>query len=232
MLSDLMKVFGRVVERFKRRVYGRTFVCPVCHLELAFADLDGDGLAVCPLCGAVLSVEAPYGHPVPVVMDMEIYRDQPKLRLHPLASHLPIGLFPFALLGALLLLGASLVGAELPAAVGSLIERTTLLLLGLSVCLAPLAIAAGFRDWRRRYAARPYRIITLKLVLSGAFVALGGVALALHASGAVFSPADGMLAAASPVQVAAAAVYVVTLALALIAVATLGHVGGNLVFGK
>jgi hypothetical protein len=232
MLADLMKLFGKVVERFKRRAYGRTFVCPVCHLELAFADLDGNGLAVCPVCGAVLSVEAPYGHPVPVVLDMEIYRTQPKLRLHPLASHLPIGLFPFALLGALVLLAASVARVGLAPGTGSVIERATLLLLGLSVCLSPLTIAAGFWDWRRRYAGRPYRIITLKLVFSGAFVALGAAALALHASGAVFSRATGMLAAASPLQTLAAAAYFAALALGMVAVSTLGHVGGNLVFGK
>lgn len=241
MLADLMKLFGKVVERCKRRAYGRTFVCPVCHLELSFADLDGHGLAVCPVCGAVLSVEAPYGHPVPVVMDMEINRAQPKLRLHPLASHLPIGLFPFALLGACVLLVLSLAGAPADRVLAALgaspgaaatIERATLLLLGASVLFSPLTIAAGFWDWQHRYGGRPYRIIRLKLVFSGAFVALGAAALALHASGAVFSAQTGLLAAASPLQALASAAYFAALGLAMIAIATLGHVGGNLVFGK
>jgi len=241
MLADLMRVFGRIVERFKRRAYGRTFVCPVCHLELSFADLDAHGLAVCPVCGAVLSVEAPYGHPVPVVMGMEIERAQPKARLHPLAAHLPIGLFPFALLGALALLAFTAGGATalrvLEALGGSAsalatIERVTLLLLAVSVVLSPLTIAAGYWDWRHRYGGRPYRIIRLKLVFSGAFVALGAAALALHASGAVFSASTGLVAGGSPLHALAALAYFATLALAMVVVATLGHVGGNLVFGK
>jgi uncharacterized membrane protein len=241
MLADLMKASGRIVKRFKKRAYGRTFVCPVCHLELSFADLDTHGLAVCPLCGAVLSVEAPYGHPVPVVMDMEIHRAQPKARLHPLAAHLPIGLFPFALLGALVLLGFSAAGGAAvrvlealggSAATVATLERATLLLLGLSVLLSPLTIAAGYWDWRHRYGGRPYRIIRLKLAFSGAFVALGVVALALHASGAVFSAQTGLLTGASPLHALAAAAYFAALAAGMIAIATLGHVGGNLVFGK
>jgi hypothetical protein len=241
MLADLMKLFGRMVERCKRLAYGRTFVCPVCHLELSFADLDAHGLAVCPVCGAVLSVEAPYGHPVPVVMDMEIHRAQPKLRLHPLASHLPVGLFPFALLGALALLPFSVAGGTAlrllealggSAATVATLERATLLLLGLSVCLSPLTIAAGVWDWRHRYGNRPYRVIRLKLVFSAAFVLLGGAALALHVSGAVFSPATGLLSGASPAQALAAVAYFTALGLGMIAIATLGHVGGNLVFGK
>jgi len=241
MLADLMRLFGRVVERCKRLAYGRTFICPVCHLELSFADLDGNGLAVCPLCGAVLSVEAPYGHPVPVVMDMEILRAQPKLRLHPLASHLPIGLFPFALLGALALLAFSVAGGTAlrvlealggSAATVAMLERVTLLLLAVSVVFSPLTIAAGIWDWRHRYGKRPYRIIRLKLVFAAAFVALGAAALALHASGAVFSPATGLLAGAAPLQAVAAAAYFAALGLGTIAIATLGHVGGNLVFGK
>jgi uncharacterized membrane protein len=241
MLADLMKLFGRIVERFKKRAYGRTFVCPVCHLELSFADLDAHGLAVCPVCGAVLSVEAPYGHPVPVVMDMEINRAQPKARLHPLAAHLPVGLFPFALLGALALLAFSAAGGTAlrvlealggSAATLATLERVTLLLLGLSVALSPLTIAAGYWDWRHRYGSRPYRIIRLKLAFSGAFVALGAVALALHASGAVFSPSTGLVAGGSPLHALAALSYFAALALGMIVIATLGHVGGNLVFGK
>jgi hypothetical protein len=230
MIKDLMDIAGRAVRPFKRRAYGRTFVCPVCHLELAFADVDGNGLAVCPVCGAVISLEAPYGHAVPVVVDMEIHRAQPKLRLHPMASHLPVGLFPVACLGAGVLLVASLLApAAWPTA---LIERATLLVLALAVFLSPLTIAAGVSDWRRRYGGRPYRIIRLKLAFSACFVVLGGLAVALHASGAVFSPATGLIAAASPLGVLAAVAYFATLAVNLVVVGTLGHVGGNLVFGR
>ncbi len=224
-----MRIAGRVIEKSKRRAYGRTFVCPVCHLELSFADLDGSGLVVCPVCGAVLSVEAPYGHAVPVVLDMEIRRAQPKLRLHPLASHIPIGLFPLALLGASLLLLAPLVGLALP---GGVIERATLLLLLLAVGLSPLTAAAGLWDWWHRFGRRPYRVIRLKIACSIAFVALGAVALALHVSGAVFSPVTGLVDGSTPLHVLAAVGYFVVLALESIVVATLGHVGGNLVFGK
>jgi uncharacterized membrane protein len=193
------------------------------------------------VCGAVLSVEAPYGHPVPVVMDMEVNRAQPKARLHPLAAHLPVGLFPFALLGALVLVAFSAAGGTAlrvlealggSAATLATLERVTLLLLGLSVLLSPLTIAAGYWDWRHRYGARPYRIIRLKLAFSAAFVALGVVALALQASGAVFSASTGLLAAGSPLHALAAAAYFAALALGMIVIATLGHVGGNLVFGK
>ncbi|MGE5236730.1 MAG: hypothetical protein ACM3O7_10300 [Acidobacteriota bacterium] len=240
MVKDLMNVAGKAVEPFKRRAYGRTFVCPVCHLELAFADVNGDGLVVCPLCGAVIHLEAPYGHPVPVVLDMEIHRVQPKLRLHPLASHLPIGLFPLALAGALVLFLASLVGRPagrlLVAVVGpsgpAVLERTILLLLVLAVGLSPLTIGAGLWDWFHRYGRRPYRIIRLKIVASIAFVVLGTTAIILQASGAVFSPITGLVDGSSPLHVVLAAAYLGALALGMVAVATLGHIGGNLVFGK
>jgi hypothetical protein len=240
MIRDLMKLSGRAVEPFKRRAYGRTFVCPVCHLELAWADADGNGLVVCPVCGAVISFEAPYGHAVPVVLDMEINRFQPKLRVHPVASHFPVGLFPLALLGAGLLLLASLLQSPLASVLAGgeltraalLLERATLVVLLLAVGLSPIAIAAGLWDWWRRYGLRSYRVIRLKIAFSIAFFVLGGAAFALHASGAVFSSSTGLLSASSPLHLAAAVAYFALLALATVVVATLGHVGGNLVFGK
>ncbi len=66
------------------------------------------------MCGVVIDVEEVYGHAVPVVLDVEVHRPQPKLRIHPLATHLPIGLYPFAVLGAGLLLLASILGPSLP----------------------------------------------------------------------------------------------------------------------
>jgi hypothetical protein len=240
MIRDLIDMGGRAVEPFKRRAYGRTFVCPVCHLELAFADVNGDGLVVCPVCGAVIHLEAPYGHAVPVVLDMEIRRDQPKLRLHPVASHVPIGLFPLAFAGAIGLLAASLLGATatrlVVAVAGSagpaVVERAVLLLLLLAVGLSPLTVAAGLWDWFHRYGRRPYRIIRLKIVFSIAFVVLGATAVLLQASGAVFSPVTGLVDGSSPLHMFAAVAYFTVLALGMVVVATLGHVGGNLVFGK
>ena len=101
MIDDARKLIGRFTEAFTRWFYGPTFRCPVCHFVLATVDADGNRVLVCPVCGAVLEIEEVYGHVVPVVMEMEILRPQPKARLHPLATHLPIGLFPFALLGHL-----------------------------------------------------------------------------------------------------------------------------------
>ena len=51
MTTDPRALVGRVTKRFKRRFWGRTFRCPVCHLELSVHDLDENGLVVCPLCG-------------------------------------------------------------------------------------------------------------------------------------------------------------------------------------
>ena len=40
MLADIMKQVGKVIGRFKDQWYGRTFYCPVCHLELSEHDVD------------------------------------------------------------------------------------------------------------------------------------------------------------------------------------------------
>jgi len=58
MLGDLRKLTQKVAERFKRRFYGRTFFCPVCHLELAVVDAGDNRLMVCPVCGVVIDVES------------------------------------------------------------------------------------------------------------------------------------------------------------------------------
>jgi len=237
MIGDVRTLVRKVAERFKGRFYGRTFRCPVCHLELAMVDADGNRLMVCPLCGVVLDVEEVYGHAVPVVLEVELYRPQPKMRLHPLATHAPIGLYPFAVLGVGLLLVASVLAPVVPAlapllANAPVVATATLVVLVLSVGFSTLTLASGLWDWNRRYRRRPYWQIRLKIVFSVLFLVLGGAAIALHASGAVFSTSTGLVDLASPLAVALAAAELAVLALGMVVIATLGHVGGTLVFGR
>jgi hypothetical protein len=236
MAGGILGLTGSVSERFKRRFYGPTFRCPVCHLELAYTDLDSNGLMVCPLCGVVLDVEAVYGHAVPVVLEVEIHRPQPKLRLHPMATHLPIGLFPFALLGAMLLMAASLVGSAAGgvgewASAAPTVAGSVLVLLTVSVAASLLTIGSGLWDWFFRYRRRPYRQINVKIAGSIVFVVLGVVAVGLQLGGWVFST-SGLVETASPGNLAAAVVYLVLLGVNMVVLATLGHIGGTLVFGR
>ncbi len=237
MIGDVRTLVRKVAERFKGRFYGRTFRCPVCHLELAMVDADGNRLMVCPLCGVVLDVEEVYGHAVPVVLEVELYRPQPKMRLHPLATHAPIGLYPFAFLGVGLLLVASVLAPVVPALAPLLtrapvVADATLVLLVLSVGLSIITLASGLWDWNRRYRRRPYWQVRLKIAFSVLFLILGGAAIALHASGAVFSTSTGLIDLTSPLAVVLAAAEVAALAAGMVVIATLGHVGGTLVFGR
>lgn len=237
MIGDVRTLVRKVAERFKGRFYGRTFRCPVCHLELAMVDADGNRLMVCPLCGVVLDVEEVYGHAVPVVLEVELYRPQPKMRLHPLATHAPIGLYPFAVLGVVLLLVASVLAPVVPALAPLLtrapvVADATLVLLVLSVGLSIITLASGLWDWNRRYRRRPYWQVRLKIAFSVLFLILGGAAIALHASGAVFSTSTGLIDLTSPLAVVLAAAEVAALAAGMVVIATLGHVGGTLVFGR
>ena len=148
MIADVRRVVAKVAERFKGRFYGRTFRCPVCHLELAMVDADGNRLMVCPLCGVVLDVEEVYGHAVPVVLEVELHRPQPKLRVHPMATHIPIGLYPFAVLGVGLLVLASVLAPMLPGiepvlARAPAVAGATLVLLIASVGLSIITFADG-----------------------------------------------------------------------------------------
>ncbi len=236
MLADVRRLVGRISDRFKRAFYGPTFRCPVCHLVLAAVDADGNGLLVCPVCGAVIEIEAVYGHIVPVVLDMELSRPQPKLRLHPLATHLPIGLFPVALLGALGLFALTLAarlgatGARL-AAHAPAVAGAVLVLLAISVGAAVATLASGLWDWNFRYRRRTYRQIRLKIAGSLAFLAVGAAAIALHASGAVFA-GSGLMRLDTAAGLLAGGAYLLLLALNMVVVATLGHVGGTLVYGR
>jgi uncharacterized protein YbaR (Trm112 family) len=237
MLGDVRRLVAKIAQKFKRRFYGRTFRCPVCHVELAMVDADGNRLMVCPVCGVVLDVEEVYGHVVPVVLEVELHRPQPKMRIHPLMTHAPIGLFPLAVLGTGALILASIVGPRVPGlgswlANAPMVANVTLVLLALSVGLSVFTFASGLWDWRRRYRGRPYRQITLKIVFSVLFLMLGGIAIALHASGFVFQASTGLVDVASPMALALAAVELTVLLLGMVVIATLGHIGGTLVFGR
>jgi uncharacterized protein YbaR (Trm112 family) len=237
MFADIRRITAGIAEKFKRRFYGRTFNCPVCHFELAVVDAGSNRLLVCPVCGVVIDIEEVYGHAVPVVLEVELYRPQPKARIHPLATHVPIGLYPFAVLGAGLLVIASLVrifvpGLEPMLRRAPLIADATLVLLVLSVGLSVVTFASGLWDWNRRYRRRSYRQIRLKIAFSILFLVLGGFAIALHASGVVFAAGTGLVDLGSTVSVVLAAVELALLAAGMVVIATLGHVGGTLVFGK
>ena len=237
MIADIRKLTQKIAERFKHRFYGRTFQCPVCHLELALVDVNGNRLIVCPVCGVVLDVEEVYGHAVPVVLDVEVHRPQPKRRIHPLATHLPIGLYPFAVMGAGLLLIASILRPVTPG-LAPILDRApvladaTLVLLVLSVGFSVVTVFSGLRDWFRRYRRRPYAQIRLKIAFSVIFLVLGGLAIGLHASGAAFSSATGLVDLGSPLALTLAFFEVAVLSAGMVVIATLGHVGGTLVFGR
>jgi uncharacterized C2H2 Zn-finger protein len=234
MIEDLRRIVSRTTDRFTRRYWGPTFRCPVCHFLLAAVDADGNALLVCPVCGVVIEIESVYGHIVPVVHDVEVFRPQPKARIHPLATHLPIGLFPFALLGAAALFLASLVAGS-GAALGGrapLLADATLVLLVLAVAGALPTFASGLWDWNRRYRRRSYRQITFKIAGGVVFLAVGGLAIALHASGAVFSGTTGLMQLGSPLGLLAALLYLAALGAGMLVVAVLGHVGGTLVYGR
>jgi hypothetical protein len=108
----------------------------------------------------------------------------------------------------------------------------TLVLLVLAVAGALPTFASGLWDWNRRYRRRPYRQISFKIAGSIVFLAVGALAIGLHASGAVFSGATGLMELGSPLGLALATLYLGALAANMLLVAVLGHVGGTLVFGR
>jgi hypothetical protein len=140
-------------------------------------------------------------------------------------------------LGAGLLVVTSLLRPLFPG-LGPLIARApiiseaTLVLMVLSVGLSVVTFASGLWDWNRRYRRRPYRQIKLKIVFSLLFLLFGGVATVLHGSGVVFQASNGLVDLASPVALALAAAEIAALAAGMVVVATLGHIGGTLVFGR
>jgi uncharacterized membrane protein len=239
MNGAIARLVKRWTLRFTRRYWGRTFRCPVCHFMLAAVDADGNGLLVCPVCGVVIEVDEVYGHIVPVVHGVEVFRPQPKLRLHPLATHLPIGLFPFALLGAAVLFLASAVApmGQFPLLAGlvagaPVLADAVLVLLVVSVGFAVFTLATGLRDWIRRYRRRPYRQISVKIAGAVAFLVLGSLAIALQLCGVVFSAGSGLVDLGHPLALLAALLYLGALLAGMAVLAVLGHVGGTLVFGR
>jgi len=237
MLNDIMKLVGRFVDLFKKPLYGRTFYCPVCHLELSEHDVDENGCLVCPLCSVVIELYETYGHFVPVVNDVEINRHQPKARLHPLATHLPIGLFPLAFLGAGVLLlislfsrfsGMTAEGHPQFAWISRVIDNVTLIFLAIAVAASLLTFLSGYMDWKNRCGGRPYRVVTLKIILSAVFLPVGLLTVLLHP--AVFTA--GLIQIGGLLDLLAAVLYFVLISTGLFILATLGHVGGYLVYGR
>ena len=147
------------------------------------------GCLVCPLCRVVIELYETYGHFVPIVNDVEINRHQPKSRMHPMATHLPIGLFPFAFLGAGFLLVMSIIGyfagltrtnSSFFAEVSPVIDNITLIFLAVAVVSSALTFLSGYLDWKKRYGGRAYRMIDLKIRFSGAFLVAGILTIILH----------------------------------------------------
>jgi hypothetical protein len=134
------------------------------------------------------------------------------------------------LVSVLRLFGSRLGGGLLAAM--PVVSDATLLVLSLSVMLSTVTFASGLWDWRHRYRGRPYRQIRLKIVFSITFLVLGAIAVLLHGTGMVFTDGTGLIDLASPVGVGTALVYLGLLAANMVVIATLGHVGGTLVFGK
>lgn len=236
MLDDARQIIEYVARRVKARVYGKTFVCPVCHLELSFHDLDADGMVVCPVCGAILHVNEVHGHPLPVVIDMEVLRYQPNLRLHPLATHLPISLMPLAFLGAIVLLFLSIILSPSGDSVASMesllasLEKGVLFFLYVAVGFSLLTMLSGFIDWRTRYKGRSYRIIFLKLAMGVVFFATGALAVGIQQANLVFHSSG--LIEWNAVSLFFCGIYFLSLTLQFVSMATLGHLGGYLAHGK
>jgi hypothetical protein len=141
-----------------------------------------------------------------------------------------------ALLGAVTLLAATLLqrlglASAVPGGRASVLASAVLVLLVLSVGASLATLASGLWDWNFRYRRRSYRQIRLKIACSIVFLAVGAGAIALHASGLVFA-ASGLMHLDSAAGLVAALAYLVALGANMVVLATLGHLGGTLVFGR
>lgn len=240
MVDVIWKPANVLINNLKRKFYGKTFFCPVCHLELSFHDADKDGLLVCPLCGIVIEITSVFGHPLPVVHDVEIKRYQPKMRIHPLSTHLPIGLYPFALLGMLFIFFISIIqyiylknGFTLDEAIllyVPSIKKMADIFLFVSIIFSTITFASGYYDWYMRYEKRKYRMITVKICFSLLFLVLGILSLFLQTSGLIFGE-NGFLIL-NTAGILLSCLYFLLMFTNMCIIATLGHIGGLLVFGK
>ncbi|OGS36024.1 MAG: hypothetical protein A2293_05810 [Elusimicrobia bacterium RIFOXYB2_FULL_49_7] len=202
----------------ERRKRQRLFACPVCHLEMSLNDLDKDGYTVCPVCGVVLEVVMSAGYPLPVVHDVEIKRAQPRYRIHANSTHLSVGLLPVSMLFSV---AAFLMGFLFPCH-SVWVEQSAFALFILSLIGSFLSFGSGYLDWKRRYRSRPYQQIDTKIKLSVLFWGMGLSAVAIR----WFWVADaGMLSVAF-------FGYLALQAIMLVLISVIGHIGGNLVFGK
>lgn len=239
MIEGFEKLFEMLIDKVKTKIYGKTFRCPVCHLELSYHDLDKNDLLVCPLCGVVLEVTDVFGHSLTVVHDVEIKRYQPKSRLHPVSTHLPIGLFPLSLLLSVFLLFVSLLSPFLGkhCFMGQLfhymptINNISQFLLLVSVIFSLPTFITGLYDWYFRYEKRRYRIIDIKIVFSIIFFVFGLSAFLLHYLGFVFSIETGLVELYSG-NFVLIVLYFLLMLINLVLLTTIGHLGGLLVFGK
>ncbi len=240
MFDVIFKPVNKLIEKVKRKVYGKTFYCPVCHLELSYHDVNKDGLLVCPLCGIVIELADVFGHPLPVVHDVEIKRYQPKLRIHPLSTHIPIGLFPFVLLVTVFIFFMTFFKYFF-APYGFYIDESVLqyvpslkkmadFFMVISLIFSILTFASGYYDWYFRYEKRKYRMITLKIYFSLLFVIFSAIALVLQMSGVVFDGQGFIIL--NGMGILFSLFYFLLMFINMCILATLGHVGGLLVFGK
>lgn len=211
----LLRVIGRDLKK-----KSKVFYCPVCHLPLSLDDLDSHGYTVCPVCSIVIEVVMSGGFPLPVVHDLEIKRAQPKLRTHSMSTHVSIGLLPVGLLFGVL----SFVMCLFPSLTGyaAHLEKLGCYLFGISLIGSIFTFGTGFLDWWTRYRHRPYKQIAEKIKLSILLWIMGGLAIAVHF---LLVAPQGIL---SPAFILFLAIQGAMLAV----IGIIGHVGGNLVFGK
>ena len=208
----LLRIIGRDLKKKKR-----VFYCPVCHLPLSLDDLDSHGYTVCPVCSVVLEVVMSGGFPLPVVHDLEIKRAQPRLRTHSMSTHVSIGLLPLGLFFGALSLFMSFFAFNY----AEQVERVGFYLFAISLIGTFFTFGTGYLDWWTRYRRRPYKQINEKIKLS--------ILLWLMGAGAVLVR---LLMVTDSILSPAFLLFLALQAAMLVVIGIIGHVGGNLVFGK
>jgi hypothetical protein len=94
------------------------------------------------------------------------------------------------------------------------------------------AFAPGLGAWVFRYRRRPHWQVRLNVAFSIAFLALGGLAIAVHAAGLGLCRRQRAHAARRAARLLSGLLNLGALAVGMLVLATLGHVGGTLVFGR